>query len=153
MEPNLADDVVAALYAPTGAIVCPFNLTIALAENAADNGVEFLLNTSVEKISREGDHFLIETNGKTIEAKAVVNAAGVYADAINNMVSSHKYHIIPRRGQYMLLDKTAGSHVRRTIFQLQGLVRSIYHIYLVLHNRYIPLLIDVQRSIFKRPQD
>ncbi len=118
MEPNLADDVVAALYAPTGAIVCPFNLTIALAENAADNGVEFLLNTSVEKVSREGDHFLIETNGKAIEAKAVVNAAGVYADAINNMVSSHKYHIIPRRGQYMLLDKTAGSHVRRTIFQL-----------------------------------
>ena len=86
MEPNLADDVVAALYAPTGAIVCPFNLTIALAENAADNGVEFLLNTSVEKVSREGDHFLIETNGKTIEAKAVVNAAGVYADAINNKI-------------------------------------------------------------------
>jgi glycerol-3-phosphate dehydrogenase len=118
MEPNLADDVVKALYAPTGAIVCPFNLTIALAENAADNGVEFFLNTTVEKVERDGDHYRIETDGKVIEAKAVVNAAGVYADAINNMVSTHKYHIIPRRGQYKLLDKTAGKHVRRTIFQL-----------------------------------
>ncbi|MDD6667864.1 MAG: NAD(P)/FAD-dependent oxidoreductase [Lachnospiraceae bacterium] len=118
MEPNLADDVVKALYAPTGAIVCPFNLTIALAENAADNGVEFFLNTTVEKVERDGDHYRIETDGKVIEAKAVVNAAGVYADAINNMVSAHKYHIIPRRGQYKLLDKTAGQHVRRTIFQL-----------------------------------
>ena len=89
-----------------------------LAENAADNGVEFFLNTTVEKISREGDHYLIETDGKPIKAKAVVNAAGVYADAINNMVSSHKYHITARRGQYNLLDKTAGSHVRHTIFQL-----------------------------------
>ena len=118
MEPNLADGVVKALFAPTGAIVCPFNMTIALAENAADNGVEFFLNTTVEKISREGDHYLIETDGKPIKAKAVVNAAGVYADAINNMVSSHKYHITARRGQYNLLDKTAGSHVRHTIFQL-----------------------------------
>lgn len=118
MEPNLADDVVKALYAPTGAIVCPFNLTIALAENAADNGVEFFLNTTVEKVERDGDHYRITTDGRDIEAKAVVNAAGVYADAINNMVSAHKYHIIPRRGQYKLLDKTAGKHVRRTIFQL-----------------------------------
>lgn len=118
MEPNLADDVVKALYAPTGAIVCPFNLTIALAENAADNGVEFFLNTTVEKVERDGDHYRIETDGKTFEAKAVVNAAGVYADAINNMVSVKKYHIVPRRGQYELLDKTAGNHVSHTIFQL-----------------------------------
>ena len=53
MEPNLADDVVKALYAPTGAIVCPFHLTMALAENAADNGVEFFLNTEVTKIEKK----------------------------------------------------------------------------------------------------
>ena len=118
MEPNLDDNVVKALYAPTGAIVCPFNLTIALAENAADNGVEFFLNTNVEKIEKEGDRFLIETDGKPIETRVVINAAGVYADALNNMVSAHKYHITPRRGQYNLLDKTAGDHVSHTIFQL-----------------------------------
>ena len=41
IEPNLSDQVIAALYAPTGGIVCPFNLTIALAENALINGVEY----------------------------------------------------------------------------------------------------------------
>ena len=118
MEPNLADDVVKALYAPTGAIVCPFHLTMALAENAADNGVEFFLNTEVTRIEKKDDHYVISTDKDTIEAKTVVNAAGVYADKFNNMVSEHKLEIIARRGQYMLLDKDAGSHVSRTIFQL-----------------------------------
>lgn len=118
MEPNLSDDVVKALYAPTGAIVCPFNMTIALAENACDNGVEFFLNTSVEKLEKDGDHFLITTDSKPIEAKVVINAAGVYADSISNIVCEKKYHITPRRGQYNLLDKTAGTHVEKTIFQL-----------------------------------
>ncbi len=118
MEPNIADDVVKALYAPTGAIVCPFHLTMALAENAADNGVEFFLNTEVESIEKADDHYVIKTNKDTFEAKAVVNAAGVYADKFNNMVSANKINIIARRGQYMLLDKSAGNHVSQTIFQL-----------------------------------
>ena len=118
MEPNLADDVVDALYVPTGGIVCPFNLNYALAENAADNGVEFKLSTKVEKVAKTGDHYTITTNAGDIEAKTVVNAAGVYADEINNMVSSKKLHIVARRGQYELLDKSAGSHVSHTIFQL-----------------------------------
>ena len=118
MEPNLADDVVDALYVPTGGIVCPFNLNYALAENAADNGVEFKLSTKVEKVAKTGDHYTITTNAGDIEAKTVVNAAGVYADEINNMVSSKKLHIVARRGQYELLDKSAGNHVSHTIFQL-----------------------------------
>ena len=118
MEPNLADDVVKALYAPTGAIVCPFHLTMAFAENAADNGVEFFLNTEVTDISKADDHYVIKTDKDTIEAKVVVNAAGVYADKFNNMVSDNKLKIIARRGQYMLLDKDAGTHVSHTIFQL-----------------------------------
>lgn len=118
MEPNLADDVVKALYAPTGAIVCPFHLTYALAENAAENGVEFFLDTEVKEIKKDGDTYKVVTDKETYEAKAVVNAAGVYADDLNNMVSNKKIEIIPRRGQYMLLDKTAGGHVSHTIFQL-----------------------------------
>ena len=117
-EPNLADDVVKALWAPTGAIVCPFEMTIAFAENAADNGVEFFFNRAVEKLSKTENGYAIETSQGTIEAKAVVNAAGVYADVINNQVSEKKLNIVARRGQYMLLDKDAGNHVKRTIFQL-----------------------------------
>ena len=120
MEPNLADDVTGALFAPTGGIVCPFHLTMALAENAFTNGIQFLLNTSVAKIVQKDDFYEISTNKGTISAKAVVNAAGVYADVLNNMVSSKRLHITARKGEYCLLDKAAGTHVSHTIFQLPG---------------------------------
>lgn len=118
MEPNLSDEIVAALYAPTGAIVCPFHLTMAFAENAFENGVEFFLNTEVTNIKKSECTYMISTNKGDFEAKAVVNAAGVYADVFNNMVSENKLEIIARKGEYMLLDKTAGDHVSHTIFQL-----------------------------------
>lgn len=120
MEPNLSDDVVAALHAPTGAIVCPFHMTMAFAENAYENGVEFFLNTRVETITKNEDGYTITTDKGNFEAKAVVNAAGVYADVFNNMVSNHKLQITARKGEYMLLDKQAGCHVNQTIFQLPG---------------------------------
>lgn len=123
LEPNVTDDVVAALYAPTGGIVCPFNLTIALAENAALNGVEFCLNTKVTDILKTENGYLIKADklsGETvsIETKLVVNAAGVYADRFHNMVSTRRIHITPRRGEYCLMDKTVGGYVHSTIFQL-----------------------------------
>ncbi len=120
LEPNLSDNVVAALYAPTGAIVCPFGLTIALAENAATNGVEFKLNTEVTDIVRNGENWIVKTDKGDLETKVVVNAAGVYADTFHNMVSADKIHITARRGDYCLLDKTAGDHVSHTVFQLPG---------------------------------
>lgn len=118
LEPNLTDDLVAALYAPTGGIVCPFNLTIALAENSAVNGVKYELNTSVEEIVKTENGYVIKTNKGEFETKAVVNAAGVYADKFHNMVSADKIKIIPRKGEYCLMDKNVGSLVNRTIFQL-----------------------------------
>ncbi len=120
LEPNITDEVVAALYAPTGGIVCPFNMNIAFAENANVNGVEFKFNTEVQNIKKVDDHFEIETNNGVYETKYVVNAAGVYADKFHNMVSEKKIHITPRRGDYCLLDKTAGGHVSKTIFALPG---------------------------------
>lgn len=120
LEPNIADDVVKALFAPTGAIVCPFHMTMAFAENAADNGVEFFLNTEVTGIEKGDGCYKICTDKNTVEAKAVVNAAGVYADVLNNMVSDKKLSITARRGQYCLLDKDAGAHVSHTVFQLPG---------------------------------
>ncbi len=120
MEPNITDDVVAALYAPTGGIVCPFNLNIALAENANVNGVEFKFNTEVLDIKKLEEGFELHTNNGVYTTKYVVNAAGVYADKFHNMVSEKKIHITPRRGDYCLLDKTAGGHVSKTIFALPG---------------------------------
>lgn len=120
MEPNVSDAVVAALYAPTGGIVCPFGLTIALAENACDNGVEFLFNMEVKNVVKTDQGYDLDTSEGVIHTKYVVNAAGVYADEIHNMVSGKKLHITPRKGDYCLLDKEAGSHVKHTIFQLPG---------------------------------
>lgn len=117
MEPNLSDNVEGALYAPTGGIICPFELTIAMAENANVNGVEFRFNTRVENIKKGTDDLwhLCTNNGEYV-AKYVVNAAGVYADKIHNMVSEDKMHIIERRGDYYLLDKEVGGYVSHTIF-------------------------------------
>ena len=121
MEPNISDTAVAALYAPTAGIVCPFQLNIALAENANQNGVEFFFDTCVEGIEKLGaEGFRIHTSKGDYEARCVVNAAGVYADVIHNMVSENELRIIPRRGDYNLLDKTAGGHVKHTIFALPG---------------------------------
>ena len=118
LEPEISDSAVAALYAPTGGIVCPFGLTIALAENAAVNGVRFELNTEVERVEKTEGGYLVTTGRGTYEAKVVVNAAGVYADRFHNMVSGEKLHIIPRKGEYCLMDKKVGGLVSRTIFQL-----------------------------------
>ena len=118
MEPNLTDAVADALYAPTGGIVCPFGLTIALAENACDNGVDFLFNTEIRAVRREDGGYVLEAPDCVLRADMVVNAAGVYADVFHNMVSGKKIHITPRKGDYCLLDKEAGGHVSHTIFQL-----------------------------------
>ena len=118
MEPNIADNVYVALYAPTAGIVCPFGLNIAMAENACENGVEFKFDTEVKELKKTEDIWEVHTNQGVFKTKYVVNAAGVYADKFHNMVSEKKIHITPRRGDYCLLDKTAGGHVKRTIFAL-----------------------------------
>ncbi len=121
-EPGLADGVYAALYIPSGGIVCPFGMNIAYGENAAANGVSFQLETKVLGIDRRfsdrGYLYHIHTDKGDLETKFLINAAGVYADEIHNMVSSHKMRIIPRAGEYCLLDKSAKDIVHCTIFQL-----------------------------------
>lgn len=118
MEPQITEKAVAALYAPAGGIVCPFGLTIALAENACTNGVEFFLNQEVTAIEKKENGYLVRTQDHEYETKIVVNAAGVYADVMHNMVSKDKLEIIQRKGEYCLMDKKAGKFVSHTIFQL-----------------------------------
>ena len=125
MEPNLQDGAVAALYAPTAALVCPFTLALAMAENAATNGVEFRFDCPVESVKAIGSgadrHYEVVTaDGETLKARSVVNCAGVYSDVLHNMVSDRKYHVTARRGEYCLLDQSAGKHVSHTIYHVPG---------------------------------
>ena len=120
MEQNISDQACAALYAPTGGIVCPFLMNIAMAENANENGVEFKFDTEVRDIKQTENGWEIYTTNGVFQTRYVVNAAGVYADRLHNMVSKKKIHITPRRGDYCLLDKSAGNHVSKTIFALPG---------------------------------
>ena len=120
MEPNISDEVYAALYAPTAGIVCPFEMNLAFGENAYENGVEFYFDTEVIRLAKIEEGYRIFTNKGEFETKCIVNAAGVYADKFHNMVSEKKIHITPRKGEYCLLDKSAGAHVSRTVFALPG---------------------------------
>ena len=90
MESDLSKEVYAALYAPTGGIVCPFELNLALAENACQNGAEFYFDTAVEQIEKTEGGYRIHAGEKTYETRCVVNAAGVYADVFHNMVSEKR---------------------------------------------------------------
>ncbi|MBC8060491.1 MAG: NAD(P)/FAD-dependent oxidoreductase [Clostridiaceae bacterium] len=118
MEPNVTDNVVGALYAPSSGICCPYEMTIALAENAYENGVEFKFLREVKNIEKIEGKYIIKTLEENVESKVVINAAGMFADEINNMVSKEKIIITPRKGEYCLFDKAAGGIVYRTIFQL-----------------------------------
>lgn len=118
IEPNISNNAVAALYAPTSGIVCPYELTIAFAENANENDVQFKFNTEVLNIVKKDGSYLVATDKGNFEAKTIINAAGVHADDINNMISKNKISIIPRKGEYLLFDNEAGNLVSKTIFQL-----------------------------------
>lgn len=118
LEPAITDQVVGALYAPTGGIVCPFNLTIALAENAFTNGVSFRFNSPVSSIEKHNGFFTLTCPHEVFESKVVINATGVFSDVLNNMVSNEHFNIIPRKGEYNLFDKYLGDLVSHTLFQL-----------------------------------
>lgn len=118
IEPNLADEVCATLHVPSSGIICPFELTLGMAENAADNGVEFKFNSGAKKIEKTDFGYIITTDSETIETKSIINCAGVFGDEIHNMVCSDKIKITPRKGEYILCDKTASKIVSSTLFQL-----------------------------------
>ncbi|MEG0691868.1 MAG: NAD(P)/FAD-dependent oxidoreductase [Oscillospiraceae bacterium] len=117
LEPNLNPDVKAALFAPSAGIVSPWNLAIALAETAVTNGAEVKLNSKVLSIKKTNHYFTIETTQGTIEAEYVINAAGVLADEVNDMVDKHRFTVTPSRGEYHLLDKNQGNLVSHIILQ------------------------------------
>ena len=116
MEPFLSDKVTKVLYIPTAGIICPYDLTIAAVGNAMDNGVTLLRNFEV--VSVEAGFKVTAADGRTVESEYLLNCAGGYSDKIARMVGDDFFTIIPRAGEYMLLDKSEGSRVKHTIFQV-----------------------------------
>ncbi len=118
LEPNLSQDIVGALHAPTAGIICPYEYCFALVGNAVENGVELLLNHKVTWIGKKGrDSFEIETEaGTTLKSQFVVNAAGLYADEIAGFVGVADFKILPRKGEEYLLDRRVGTLVKKVIF-------------------------------------
>lgn len=119
MEPNLNPEVKGGLYIPRESIIDPFILVQALAENANENGVTFLLNTKVTGIKTErGRVRAVETTGGTIETDCVINAAALYCDEIAAMVGKADYRVVARRGQFYILDKNTDCKVNHIVLPI-----------------------------------
>ena len=117
IEKNIGEGVTCALHAPTGAIICPYELCMACVGNAMDNGAELKLDFEVKSIEKTDGGYKICSDKECIEARYVINCAGVYSDKIAAMVGDSSFTVIPRRGEYMLLDKECGNLVSHTIFR------------------------------------
>lgn len=117
MEPNISSDAICALYAPTGGIVCPYELTIAAIGNAMDNGAELYTDFEVDKIVHEKDCFRIATrDGREVKGKLVINCAGLGAEKVAKAAGDNSIHIGARKGEYILLDRESGDLVSHTLF-------------------------------------
>lgn len=117
LEPNISDEAVCALYAPTAAIVNPWEYGLAMAETAVRNGTEIMLEAEVTGIDKKENSWNIHTAKGDIEAEYVINAAGVNSDDIHNMVAEETFRILPSAGEYYLLDKSEGTRVSHIVFQ------------------------------------
>ncbi len=117
MEPNLAANVCGALYAPSAAVVSPWEYCLALAEVAVKNGVQLHRSSPVTAIKTIDGGFEVTTPAGTYQARYILNAAGVQASAVHELVAPKEYDITPARGEYYLLDKSQGKLVNHVIFQ------------------------------------
>lgn len=118
IEPNLNEEITYALYAPSAAIICPYELNIAAAEIAIINGFDIKLNYNVCSIEKRDNFFTIKNAAdETINAKYIVNAAGLHSDEIASLLGPVDFFITPRRGEYMIMDKIDGDFIKSIIFQ------------------------------------
>ena len=116
IEPDMGEGVIGGLWVPDSGMVCPYNLVMALAENSARNGVEFRTSTQALSVERDGGEWLVSTPDETFRTKYVFNCAGTHADKFNNMVSADVFHIIPREGQHLIMDRDFAPYVKTTIY-------------------------------------
>ncbi len=117
LEPNLSSEVVGALYCVHTGVINPWEYTLAMAETAVRNGAVFMRSTKVTGLSRKDGSWTLETTRGPVEARYVVNAAGLGAEELHNQVAAPLFKTTPNRGEYYLLDKSEGGTVSRVIFQ------------------------------------
>lgn len=118
MEPQVSKKVIGALYAPSAAIVSPWELCIALSEMAVENGAELFLDSPATAIDKEADgSYTVHTPGGDFQARYIVNAAGCNADQVHEMVGGCGFTTKPNVGEYYLLDKTQNAMANHVIFQ------------------------------------
>lgn len=117
LEPNISDEAVGALLSETAGIVCPYELTIAAAENAVTNGAEFIRNCEVKSISYKDGLFTLNTTAGEITSSFVINAAGTHSDEVAQMIGDNSIKLVSRKGEYYLLDKSFGYLADHTVFQ------------------------------------
>ncbi len=116
-EPNVSENAVGALYAPTGGIVCPYGLTIAAIGNAMDNGAELFTDFEVNEIKKNGSSFAVKSaDGREVEGTLVVNCAGLASGKIAALAGDNDVRIGARKGEYILLDRESGNFVSHTLF-------------------------------------
>ena len=120
MEPGLSEEVCGALLAPSAGIIDPWGFAIAMAETAVRGGVEVRRDCPVTGIEDTGAGFVLHTPAGDVTARFVLNAAGVDADRVHEMLEPNDWHTLPSRGEYYLLDKSEHDRVSRVIFQCPG---------------------------------
>ena len=117
LQPSINKQVIGSLYAKNAAITCPYELNIALAENAVINGVKIFTEFKVVSIIKSDKGFKISSSNKSINAKFIVNAAGLYADDVSKLANAGNFTIIPRKGEYIMLDRRESKNINMVIFQ------------------------------------
>jgi glycerol-3-phosphate dehydrogenase len=115
-EPNLSDQVMAALYAPTTGVINPYEACFALIENACRNGLTLVTDCAVQALRRDEDSWAVQSSRGTLRGRFVINAAGLYADAIAELAGVRTFTIQPRKGEEYLLDRRLAGIVKRIIF-------------------------------------
>lgn len=115
-EPHLASGVRRGLYAPGTGTVDPWALGIAAFENARDNGADFHFSEKVLHMERTAGGYRLETARGSYAARAVVNCAGLQADAVREMIKIPNLRIFPTAGDYLVLDDTVSGFIRHVIF-------------------------------------
>ncbi len=118
IEPNVNKNVISALYCKGAGICSPYEMAIAMAENAITNGVQLKLNTTVMDIQKIKEVFYVKTNNGTFQTKTVVNASGINAYTISMMLGIDKYKITPRSGEYIIFGRDSGSLINHVLFQM-----------------------------------
>ena len=118
MEPNVSPAATASLWAPSAGIVCPYGLAIAAAENAVTNGCRVYLNFRVTAVTCKDGVWTVSDGTNTVEAHRIVNCAGVSSAKVASLIDGADYpvEIIPRRGEYIIMDKNCAGVVNTTIF-------------------------------------